>query len=454
MNRRSLFASFLVAGAALPVSAAGAEGRKKAIATKVAAAQDLGLNPDHAADQSAILQTAVDQAAQKGVALVLPPGRFKVAGVQLRPGTHLVGSARTIIETLPGRAALVAEEAHKLRIELLSIEVTKLALVGTPADGLVEIRGSHDISIEGLTLTGATGNGLYLSTCSGEVAICRISGAGAAGLKSIDAKGLEIVGNTVRDCADNGILVWRSMVGEDGTIIAGNRIERIGAMSGGSGQNGNGVNVFRAGGVTVTGNRITDCAYSAIRANAASNVQIVANNTQRSGEVALYSEFAFEGVVISQNVVDGAAAGISVTNFNKGGRLAVIQGNLIRNLVRREHEPVDKRGEGIAVEADAAVSGNTIEGAPTAGIVIGWGRFMRDVAATGNVIRGAPIGILITRAPDAGACLVAQNLISGARHGAIRLSDHGKPVGEDLARVAPRSDRLVVTGNLATPSVE
>ena len=30
--------------------------------------------------------------------------------------------------------------------------------------------------------------------------------------------------------------------------------------------------------------------------------------------------------------VDGAALGISVTNFNEGGRLAVVQGNLIRNL--------------------------------------------------------------------------------------------------------------------------
>ena len=33
-----------------------------------------------------------------------------------------------------------------------------------------------------------------------------------------------------------------------------------------------------------------------------------------------------------------------------GGRLAVVQGNLIRNLKRREFEPEDKRGEGIAVE--------------------------------------------------------------------------------------------------------
>ena len=50
------------------------------------------------------------------------------------------------------------------------------------------------------------------------------------------------------------------------------------------------------------------------------------------GEVAIYSEFGFEGAVIANNTVDGAALGIVACNFNEGGRLAVVQGNLIRNL--------------------------------------------------------------------------------------------------------------------------
>jgi putative cofactor-binding repeat protein len=52
------------------------------------------------------------------------------------------------------------------------------------------------------------------------------------------------------------------------------------------------------------------------------------------GEVALYAEFDFPGTVIANNIVDTAAMGISVTNFNEGGRLAVLQGNLI--LFRRD----------------------------------------------------------------------------------------------------------------------
>jgi uncharacterized secreted repeat protein (TIGR03808 family) len=201
--------------------------------------------------------------------------------------------------------------------------------------------------------------------------------------------------------------------------------------------------------VLVSGNRICECAYSAIRANAASNIQMVGNSCARIGEVALYAEFGFEGALIASNLVDGAASGIAVTNFNEGGRLAIVQGNLIRNLVRREAEPVDKRGEGISVEADAVVSANVVENAPSAGIVVGWGKYMRDVAVTQNLIRGARIGIMVTSDREAGSCLVSQNMISGAKEGAIRAMTLGVPVGPDLASEAPAGSRVSVAGNLA-----
>jgi hypothetical protein len=83
---------------------------------------------------------------------------------------------------------------------------------------------------------------------AGRISDCEIGDIAKGGLFSEDAAGLEITHNHVRDCGDNGILVWRSELGEDGTIVTGNRIERVATNSGGSGQNGNGVNVFRAGG--------------------------------------------------------------------------------------------------------------------------------------------------------------------------------------------------------------
>ena len=177
---------------------------------------------------------------------------------------------------------------------------------------------------------------------------------------------------------------------------------------------------------------------------------MVANSCSRIGEVALYAEFGFEGALIASNVVDGAASGIAVTNFNEGGRLAVVQGNLIRNLARREHEPQDKRGEGISVEADASVTGNTIENAATAGIVVGWGRHMRDCVVTGNLVRAAPLGILVSADASAGACLVSGNMISGAKDGAIRAHDHGKPFGPDLVREATDNGRVRISGNISS----
>ena len=319
----------------------------------------------------------------------------------------------------------------------------------TAPEALVSLRDCPDLVLTDLEIRNAAGDGLSLTRSGGRITDSRISHAGAAGLKSLDATGLLITHCEVADCADNGILVWRSAAGEDGTQVLACRTLRIGAASGGEGQNGNGINIYRAGSVLVSGNRITDCAFTAIRANAASNVQMTGNSIARMGEVALYAEFGFEGALIASNVVDGAAAGIAVTNFNEGGRLAVVHGNLVRNLFRRDH-PVDKRGEGITVEADAAVTGNVVENAATLGIGIGHGPYMRDVLATGNLVRNTPIGIAVSAIEGPGLVMIASNMISGARDGAIRTMDHGRPVGADLAKGGDRqAGRVTVTGNVA-----
>ena len=237
----------------------------------------------------------------------------------------------------------------------------------------------------------------------------------------------------VTDIGNNGLQVWRSAAGEDGTLVANNRVARIAARAGGDGPNGNGINIFRAGSVQVTGNHISDCAFSAIRANSASNCQMVGNSAERMGEVALYVEFAFEGAVIANNLVDGASLGISVTNFKEGGRLAVVSGNLLRNLHRKAASGEDQ-GVGIAIEADASVTGNVVERAERIGIEAGWGGYRRDIAISGNMVRVSPIGIGIANDLAGGAVLVAQNLISGASQGGIRHMNLADAVGPDLTR--------------------
>ena len=94
--------------------------------------------------------------------------------------------------------------------------------------------------------------------------------------------------------------------------------------------------------------------------------------------------------MISGNIVDGAANGISIVNFNEGGRMAVCSAATSCAICRRKAPTVQDPpgfGVGIGVEADTAVTGNVIENAPLYGMQIGWGPYMRNVVATGNVIR-------------------------------------------------------------------
>src|ERR1700744_5216287 len=111
----------------------------------------------------------------------------------------------------------------------------------------------------------------------GEVAGNTVSNTADNAIFSIDARGLRIAGNTVRGAGNGGILVWRSTPGDDGTLVVDNRIENVANKSGGSGQYGNAINVFRANNVMVRGNRVRNAAFSAVRGNAASNLQILGN---------------------------------------------------------------------------------------------------------------------------------------------------------------------------------
>ncbi|HYD16261.1 MAG TPA: TIGR03808 family TAT-translocated repetitive protein [Hyphomicrobium sp.] len=449
LNRRTLLSTG-VASAGLVAAAQAAAGPRAQVRAEQAAY--LVVTPGESTDQTAELQAAIDQASERGLPLMLAPGTFRVGLITLRPNTHLVGASnQAVLEFAGGAAFLVAQDAPGIHLEGFVLDGNGLAVDAGRASGLISLDGCEGVLLSGLDVRRGLLNGISLSRSSGRVADCTIQGMSQAGLLSLDAAGLEISHNTITDCSNNGIQIWRTTVGDDGTIVTANRIERIASKGGGSGQNGNGINVFRAGGVLVSGNRISDCAYSAIRGNAASDIQMVGNTCRKIGEVALYAEFAFEGALIANNVIDEAASGIAVTNFNEGGRLAVVQGNLVRNLFRREQEPVDKRGVGISVEADSIVTGNVIEAAPTAGIIAGWGPYLRDVAITGNLIRSADVGIMVSSDAAAGACLVAQNMISGAPGGAIRAMDHdGAAHGPDLASAeVPKGGRLAVSGNLA-----
>ena len=390
-------------------------------------------------DQTATLQAAADAAAETGTPLFLPGGIYATGRLELKSGTQIRGvPGRTILRYRDGGAIVSIADADDVGLHGLTLDGGDESL--GEGGALLSAVGVKHLRLSDCRFSRSSG-GVLLRRVSGTIEQCEIGDIRGAGLLSEDASGLGVSGNHVHDCGDNGIQIWRSEPGEDGSIVTGNRIERIAAESGGSGQNGNGVNVFRAGSVLVSGNRITDCAFTAIRANSSPNCQMIGNSCARLGEVALYAEFTFEGVIIANNLVDKAAMGISVTNFKQGGRLAVVQGNLLRNLFLRKD--VDSRGIGIAVEADSVVIGNVIENAAAYGIVVGWGSYLRDVSVTDNLIRNAHIGIGIAADSSAGMTLVTDNMITESKDGAIRAMNGATPVGPDLARSSAEAYRNI-----------
>ncbi|MER9725028.1 MULTISPECIES: TIGR03808 family TAT-translocated repetitive protein [unclassified Mesorhizobium] len=433
LNRRTLLkgtAGFAVLGLSVGNALA-----KTAVRGSINAAE-LGVEPDAPDDQSKAFATMLAEASQRNAPVFLPPGTYVVSNLTLPARVRLSGvpGASRILYGGNGHL-LTAEQAEHIEFTALVFDGANGGLADD-AQGLLDLRRVAHLVIDNCTITGSGKHGLALEHASGRIERSEISGAADAGIYSVEAAGLAISDNTVSDCGNGGILVHRWQQAEDGTIVSGNRVQRIGARGGGTGQNGNGINAFRAGNVSVTGNIVSDCAFSAIRANSSSNLQMTGNTCSRSGETALYSEFSFEGAIIGNNIVDGAANGISIVNFNDGGRMGVCSNNIVRNLSTTGPYPADAPGfgVGISVEADTTVSGNVIENAPLYGMQIGWGAYMRNVVATGNIIRQAGTGIAVTVVEGAGNAIISDNVIDGAKNGAIIGQRWAEPATGDLAR--------------------
>ena len=451
VNRRHLIgASAAGAASAVAMSPDGARAAQLTSALGRDASQ-YGVRPGSPEDQTKILQRAIDEAARAQVPLALPPGVYRTGMLRLQNGTQLVGvRGATKLVFNGGTSMLSSEGAGSIGLVNITLDGGGIRL--PTRRGLVHCISGRDIRITDCEISGSGGNGIWLENVSGDVSGNIITGTAATAIVSFDAQGLIVSRNSILGTNDNGIEILRTAIGDDGTLVIDNRIEDIKAGPGGSGQYGNAINAFRAGNVIVRGNRIRNCDYSAVRGNSASNIQITGNSVSDVREVALYSEFSFEGAVIANNTVDGAAFGVSVCNFNEGGRIAVVQGNIIRNLLAKRPigtAPDDDAGVGIYVEADTSVTGNVIENAPSFGIVAGWGKYLRDVAITGNVIRNAFVGIGVSVASGAGTALVNNNMISDTPRGAVVGLDHARPITADLSADGAQRFAQVVVGTNA-----
>lgn len=409
-----------------------------------------GVRPGKTGDQSKALDRLFKEAAEKGLPVFLPAGDYHLSGVSLPDNLWLSGvPGQTRLIHAGGGSFISGEALTRITLSDLAFDGGGKSL-GDDVQGLLNLRGVADLKIENCTITGSVGHGINAERCGGRITGNSISQAAFSGLYAVESERLAITANTVSDCGNGGILVHRWELGEDNTIVSGNRVFKIGAKDGGTGENGNGINVFRAGNVMIMDNHISDCAFSAIRANAATNVQISNNKCLRSGETAIYSEFGFQGAIVSGNLVDGAANGILIVNFDEGGRLATVSDNIIRNLHPDGPYIHDGAGFGfgIAAEADTVISGNVIENAPKWGLMLGWGPYMRGIVATGNLVRDAGGGCAVTVVEGAGTALIANNLFLDVKDGAVfgyRWNE--KSTGDLLVGGSEAFAHLTLTGN-------
>lgn len=408
-----------------------------------------GVRPGADDRKSKAFEKLVKQAAAKNTPVFLPPGDYVVSNVTLPDGARITGvPGATRIVYGGGGHLFAADGAGRIELSGLVIDGANRWL-GDTVDGLVHFSNVAEVTIENCEIQGSSKSAVSLQRCGGRIERNRLSGAAEYALYAVESRDLSVTGNRVFDCGNGGILIHRWEKGRDGTIVSGNRIARISATHGGTGQYGNGINVFRADAVMISDNHVSGCAFSAIRANAGSNVQISGNTCLDSGETAIYSEFGFEGALVTGNLVDGAANGIVIVNFNEGGRLATVTGNLVRNL-RLEGPYIHDGagfGFGIAVEADTVVSGNTVENAARWGLMLGWGPYMRGLVVSGNLVRRSPVGCAVTVVEEAGSALISGNLFEETPDGAIAGYRWNERATGDLATDGSRFAHLTIERN-------
>lgn len=408
-----------------------------------------GLVADSSRMNASYLNDLMRKAAARDMPVFLPPGNYALSQLDIPENTRLTGiSGASRITFSGGDYFIRARGLKRLSLSGLVLDGGSLP-IAAEAKALFSAEAIGDLVIEDCEMTGSRLSGISLQVCRATLRRNRISNVAEYAVLAVDGTNSSFTDNEVTNCGNGGILVHRSVKGSDRTMVTGNRITRTRADYGGTGPFGNAINIYRADDVLVSGNHIADSAFTAIRANAASNVQISNNQCLNSGETAIYSEFGFEGALVSGNVVDGGANGISVVNFDQGGRLGVISNNIVRNIRDTGpyvHDSVGF-GYGIAAEADVVISANVVERVARFGLLAGWGPYLRNLLVTGNMVRDAQTGMAVSVVEEAEQAIISNNIFDRTPKGAIIGYRWHDAATADLVSGSTTHKHLTIQGN-------
>src|SRR5882724_10669677 len=174
----------------------------------------LGVRTNSMDDQTEALQRAIDRTAGARLPLILPPGIYRVRALVLPTGARLTGvPGATRIVAIDNMPLIVARNTDHILLSGIIFDGGNRKL---PEDaGLVQLAAGRGIAIRDCEIVNSGRNGIVLEAIEGEVAGNTITGAAGAAIFSVEARGLEIARNTIREAGNNGIQVWRSQPGDD-----------------------------------------------------------------------------------------------------------------------------------------------------------------------------------------------------------------------------------------------
>lgn len=398
----------------------------------------------------------INAARTAGKPLQVRPGSYDISNVDILTTN---GAGRGIEVTCPAGAAtfrltggnygLRVSGQRGMRFRNITFDGQNLSLPSysapnmiTVAAGVVTLDNARDVSFHKCSFintvkaggepTGAYKAGLLcVNDSQPTVAECTFDNVDIA-IWSFSSETI-IDGCRITGAKNNGIAVWGT-VGSGGnlSVIRNNTINFV-ASDYGTGANGNGVAVYLANDVSIKGNIILNCDFSAVRINGGSRCAIADNTCWNIREGCLYYEAPGAGqdgtgVTIVNNKVDTAGDGIYVTNsgyFGDGtARRAVIQGNQISNLSSNAIPGSGGIGSystmaiGVTVEQDCVISGNIVESA-LGGIKLGVAQGARDLVCDGNLLRQCGVGIAFSANASAGKMVISNNVITGSGGNAI-----------------------------------
>ncbi|MGG6897913.1 TIGR03808 family TAT-translocated repetitive protein [Rhizobium sp. BR 315] len=384
------------------------------------------------------LQTAINNA------------RSSAKPLQLLPGVYL--TSQILVDTASGGGN---------RLELFAEQGTVTVRLSAAAPYLLNVNNVPDVVVRGINFDGSNqtinGSGIAglirfdgSSTTDFIFSECNVSKSMATGVVAVNNARGRIADNRISNCGigifaidsqvfiennglstlnDNGICVWASTVGGNGSVVSGNTVNWVDNASGGTGQYGNGILVYRAGNVKISENNVFNTKFSAIRLNAANNGHVVNNYCWNMREVAIFIEAPgagenLSGGIISGNNIDTAGLGISVANSGLYGDgiadRCVVSNNNIINITNNAIPYPDgstslTTGRGITVETDTIVTNNVISLTVGAAIGLGVNDAAKDIMATGNLINNCPMGIAYSTNNSASSILVSSNVVRGYR---------------------------------------